>query len=140
MTSCSRFYPWMDETELSQLVAQDLSQGFFEPPDFNVECCCCSHFPDVRDSCDSGPGSAAKGQTAQPASEQPNEPIVTESTGRGEPAESTDRGTPARRFSKKVVAILNKWFIDHLPHPYPTMEQRDMLAQETGLTLDNVTQ
>ena len=135
----------MNETKLWQLVAQDLREGeisgMFEPPpdtdSMEQMCCgacccwgecCCYHSPDVRNCCDSGKAAELPPSAAQ----QPNEAVVSKLTG---------RGTPASRlvFPKEAVDVLEKFFTAHLPHPYPTKEQKEMLAQETGLTLLNVT-
>ena len=37
-------------------------------------------------------------------------------------------------FSEEATKILKKWFGEHLLHPYPNSEEKDLLAIETGLT------
>jgi hypothetical protein len=50
--------------------------------------------------------------------------------------------TNARRrrgtLSKSITDILRVWFGDHLDHPYPSDEQKQMLIQRTGLTMNQV--
>lgn len=46
-------------------------------------------------------------------------------------------GSPSQkshaRFSKKVRSVLRTWFINHRDHPYPTVDERVKLEEETGL-------
>jgi len=39
---------------------------------------------------------------------------------------------------KTATNILKKWLFDHLFHPYPTEEEKSALAQQTGLTMNQI--
>jgi len=39
---------------------------------------------------------------------------------------------------KSATNILKKWLFDHLFHPYPTEEEKSALAQQTGLTMNQI--
>ncbi|MCJ1374177.1 hypothetical protein MMC20_005409 [Loxospora ochrophaea] len=39
---------------------------------------------------------------------------------------------------KQVTHILRNWFTEHVGHPYPTEEEKQMLMVQTGLTLNQV--
>jgi hypothetical protein len=39
---------------------------------------------------------------------------------------------------KAVTAILRDWLSDHKKHPYPTEDEKDYLANRTGLTLNQI--
>lgn len=41
-------------------------------------------------------------------------------------------------LSKNAKAVLRAWFEEHLHHPYPTEEEKEMLSRQGGLTLDQV--
>lgn len=41
-------------------------------------------------------------------------------------------------LSKNAKAVLRSWFDEHLHHPYPTEEEKEMLSRQGGLTLDQV--
>ena len=41
---------------------------------------------------------------------------------------------------KAVTDILRGWFADHLAHPYPTEEEKQMLMVQTGLAMSQVSQ
>lgn len=48
-------------------------------------------------------------------------------------------GKSQRTFLKtEVVSCLKSWFFDHFKHPYPTMSERKMLLQKTGLSSDQL--
>uniref|UniRef100_H3CFX8 Homeobox domain-containing protein n=1 Tax=Tetraodon nigroviridis TaxID=99883 RepID=H3CFX8_TETNG len=38
-------------------------------------------------------------------------------------------------FPKAATNLLRAWLFQHLPHPYPSEEQKKLLAQDTGLTV-----
>jgi hypothetical protein len=42
------------------------------------------------------------------------------------------------RFSREVVIVLKKWMDQHKDHPYPAEEQKEELAQLTGLTVGQI--
>lgn len=42
-------------------------------------------------------------------------------------------------FDKGQTKLLQKWFIEHIHHPYVRKEDKAMLAQKTGLTRKQVT-
>ncbi|KAJ4295120.1 hypothetical protein N0V90_007130 [Kalmusia sp. IMI 367209] len=48
------------------------------------------------------------------------------------------KGAAAARFPRAAVKILKDWMIAHIDHPYPSEEQKEMLAQQTGLTLSQI--
>ncbi|KAI8871457.1 hypothetical protein GQ42DRAFT_106992, partial [Ramicandelaber brevisporus] len=39
---------------------------------------------------------------------------------------------------KFVVAILKKWLLEHVSHPYPSEDEKIDLANRTGLTLSQI--
>jgi len=39
---------------------------------------------------------------------------------------------------KVATNILKKWLFDHLFHPYPTEEEKSVLGQQTGLTMNQI--
>ena len=39
---------------------------------------------------------------------------------------------------KPVTDILRLWFSEHVAHPYPTEDEKQMLMQRTGLTMSQV--
>ncbi|ORY93141.1 hypothetical protein BCR43DRAFT_526750 [Syncephalastrum racemosum] len=39
---------------------------------------------------------------------------------------------------KPVTAILKRWLVEHCANPYPTEEEKNWLQQETGLTLNQI--
>lgn len=49
-------------------------------------------------------------------------------------------GNKKRRgnLPKQVTDILRAWFLDHLDHPYPTEEDKQMFIARTGLTISQV--
>jgi len=36
------------------------------------------------------------------------------------------------------TAVLEKWYEDHRDYPYPSIDEKTLLAKETGLTLTQV--
>ena len=53
-----------------------------------------------------------------------------------------DHGRPGKRrrgnLPKHVTDILRGWLNDHLHHPYPTEDEKQMLMQQTGLNINQV--
>lgn len=41
-------------------------------------------------------------------------------------------------LSKNAKTVLRAWFEEHLHHPYPTEEEKEILSRQGGLTLDQV--
>jgi len=39
---------------------------------------------------------------------------------------------------KAATNVLKKWLFDHLFHPYPTEEEKSVLGQQTGLTMNQI--
>ncbi|KAI8871841.1 hypothetical protein GQ42DRAFT_106637, partial [Ramicandelaber brevisporus] len=39
---------------------------------------------------------------------------------------------------KHVVAILKKWLLDHVKHPYPSEDEKHQLAEQCGMTLSQI--
>lgn len=61
-------------------------------------------------------------------------PIEDESLVEGAPK----RGAAASRFPRAAVKILKDWLISHLDHPYPTDEEKERLADSTGLNINQI--
>ncbi|KAG0146954.1 hypothetical protein CROQUDRAFT_43698 [Cronartium quercuum f. sp. fusiforme G11] len=54
---------------------------------------------------------------------------------------STTDGQPPRRRGKlpqAVTALLRTWLMGHTSHPYPTEEEKKALCEQTGLTMNQV--
>lgn len=51
-----------------------------------------------------------------------------------------DKGSRRRRgnLPKHITDTLRAWFADHLDHPYPSEEEKQMFIQQTGLTMNQV--
>lgn len=39
---------------------------------------------------------------------------------------------------KAVIDTLKSWFTEHIAHPYPTEEEKQILMAKTGLTISQV--
>lgn len=48
------------------------------------------------------------------------------------------KGAAAARFPKPAVKILKDWMIEHVDHPYPTDKDKEMLKQQTGLSIGQI--
>lgn len=48
------------------------------------------------------------------------------------------KGAAAARFPRAAVKILKDWMVEHNDHPYPTDEEKDILGQQTGLSLGQI--
>lgn len=44
----------------------------------------------------------------------------------------------AARFPRAAVKILKDWMLAHIDHPYPTEEEKEMLKQQTGLSIGQI--
>ncbi|KAI5838238.1 homeobox KN domain-containing protein [Morchella snyderi] len=53
-----------------------------------------------------------------------------------------DHGRPGKRrrgnLPKHVTDLLRGWLNDHLHHPYPTEDEKQMLMAQTGLNINQV--
>ncbi|MCJ1253026.1 hypothetical protein MMC24_000833 [Lignoscripta atroalba] len=56
----------------------------------------------------------------------------------GDFGEATHRRRPGRNLPKHVTDILRTWFSDHIAHPYPTEDEKQMLMGRTGLTISQI--
>lgn len=64
----------------------------------------------------------------------------------GHPVDMTmdhfDHGRPGKRrrgnLPKHVTDLLRGWLNDHLHHPYPTEDEKQMLMAQTGLNINQV--
>nr|CCA22903.1 conserved hypothetical protein [Albugo laibachii Nc14] len=55
------------------------------------------------------------------------------------PSMDCGRGCKKRtNLSKTAKQVLQQWFEEHLHHPYPTEEEKDMLAMQGGITIEQV--
>ena len=52
--------------------------------------------------------------------------------------ERPKKGAAAARFPQAAVRILKSWIVQHIDHPYPTDEEKELLKQETGLSLGQI--
>lgn len=59
-----------------------------------------------------------------------------------DPGVDHEQGRPGKRrrgnLPKPVTDLLRGWLNDHLNHPYPTEEEKQMLMAQTGLTIHQV--
>jgi hypothetical protein len=61
-------------------------------------------------------------------------PITDDSTGE----QSSKSAAGAARFPRAAVKILKDWMLLHIDHPYPTEEDKEMLKQQTGLSIAQI--
>jgi hypothetical protein len=52
--------------------------------------------------------------------------------------ERPKKGAAAARFPRAAVKALKDWMLQHIDHPYPTDEDKELLAQQTGLNVGQV--
>lgn len=52
--------------------------------------------------------------------------------------ERPKKGAAAARFPQAAIRILKNWIVQHIDHPYPTDEEKEVLKQETGLTIGQI--
>ncbi len=64
----------------------------------------------------------------------PTGPMYSTSSEAGDSRNRRRRGN----LPKQVTDILRAWFQDHLDHPYPTEEEKQIFIQQTGLTMNQV--
>ena len=48
------------------------------------------------------------------------------------------KGAAAARFPRAAVKILKAWMVEHHDHPYPTDEEKEVLGQQTGLSMGQI--
>lgn len=48
------------------------------------------------------------------------------------------KGAAAARFPRAAVKILKDWLVEHIDHPYPTEEEKEQLKEQTGLSLNQI--
>lgn len=48
------------------------------------------------------------------------------------------KGAAVARFPRPAVKILKDWMLRHIDHPYPTDEEKEELKQETGLSINQI--
>ncbi len=52
--------------------------------------------------------------------------------------EGPKKGAAAARFPKSAVKILKDWMQTHIDNPYPTEEEKEMLTEQTGLNVGQI--
>jgi hypothetical protein len=52
--------------------------------------------------------------------------------------ERPKKGAAAARFPRTAVRILKDWMLQHIDHPYPTDEDKEMLKEQTGLSVGQI--
>ena len=65
-------------------------------------------------------------------------PQVSNGTHPTHPTHPTPRFTKRSNLPRPAVDILKSWLFQHLVHPYPTEEEKRLLAQQTNLNLTQV--
>jgi hypothetical protein len=53
--------------------------------------------------------------------------------------ERVKKGAAAARFPGAVSQALKNWMLQHIDHPYPTDEEKELLKQQTGLSISQIT-
>jgi hypothetical protein len=48
------------------------------------------------------------------------------------------KGAAAARFPRAAVKVLKDWMLQHIDHPYPTDEDKEILKQQTGLSIGQI--
>lgn len=67
-----------------------------------------------------------------------NPAAVTPSDGKDEDGMDVMGGNPRSHHNPNSVLVLKNWFYENLRHPYPSSQEKLMLAQLSGLTLHQV--
>lgn len=44
----------------------------------------------------------------------------------------------SRALPRQAVAILRAWILEHVANPYPTVEEKERLQEQTGLTAQQI--
>ena len=92
-----------------------------------------SHYPS-QSSYDAYNARAPYGYPYTPTELQPPGAMYPTGSEAGDSRNRRRRGN----LPKQVTDILRAWFQDHLDHPYPTEEEKQMFIQQTGLTMNQV--
>jgi hypothetical protein len=58
--------------------------------------------------------------------------------GENEGEEGPKKGAAAARFPRAAVKVLKDWMVVHIEHPYPTDEEKEILKQQTGLSISQI--
>jgi hypothetical protein len=61
-------------------------------------------------------------------------PIEDDNTGE----ERVKKGAAAARFPRSATKVLKDWLLQHIDHPYPTDEEKELLKQETGISIGQI--
>jgi hypothetical protein len=61
-------------------------------------------------------------------------PIQDDNTGE----ERAKKGAAAARFPRSTTKVLKDWLLQHADHPYPTDEEKELLKQETGISIGQI--
>jgi hypothetical protein len=61
-------------------------------------------------------------------------PIEDDNTGKERPK----KGAAATRFPRAATKTLKDWILQHIDHPYPTDEDKELLKQQTGLSIGQI--
>ncbi|KAJ4361202.1 hypothetical protein N0V95_002084 [Ascochyta clinopodiicola] len=48
------------------------------------------------------------------------------------------KGAAAARFPRAAVKVLKDWMVEHCDHPYPTEEEKEVLCQQIGLSVGQI--
>jgi len=85
------------------------------------------------------PSSSAK-RTSTAQSKKPEADPTGPANGSQSQTGAQGDNRPRRRsnFSPEVIAVLKKWLHDHWNEPYPSQEEKAMLAAQTNLTLEQI--
>eukprot|EP00591_Stephanopyxis_turris_P004986 CAMPEP_0195515160 /NCGR_PEP_ID=MMETSP0794_2-20130614/6328_1 /TAXON_ID=515487 /ORGANISM="Stephanopyxis turris, Strain CCMP 815" /LENGTH=140 /DNA_ID=CAMNT_0040643543 /DNA_START=106 /DNA_END=525 /DNA_ORIENTATION=+ len=49
-----------------------------------------------------------------------------------------DHSLGNRSGSSEIITVLEHWFLEHLPHPYPAVEDQNELMRETGMNEEQI--
>ncbi|KAF2830694.1 hypothetical protein CC86DRAFT_391553 [Ophiobolus disseminans] len=52
--------------------------------------------------------------------------------------ERPKKGAAAARFPRPALKVLKDWMMQHFDHPYPTDEDKELLKQQTGLSIGQI--
>ncbi|XP_078446977.1 BEL1-like homeodomain protein 8 [Wolffia australiana] len=63
---------------------------------------------------------------------------TTASSGNGTGSQQQPPWRPQRGLPERAVAVLRSWLFEHFLHPYPTDMDKQMLAKQTGLSRNQV--
>jgi hypothetical protein len=55
-----------------------------------------------------------------------------------QPEDKPKKGAAAARFPRAAIKILKDWLVVHIDHPYPTEEEKELLKEQTGLTISQI--